>query len=191
VGGGNGDLVALDLESGKLRWKYTTGNLIGESSPAVGTGAVYVGDLGGLLHAVNLADGKRLWTFKTASEIKSSPVIVDDAVLVGSYDGYLYAVDAKTGQQKWKFQTNGMVHATPAVQNGLAFIAGCDSMLRAILPDRLWRLHRRVSAHRRHARLFRHVQQRGAGLRPPAAPDALAVCRSGPPVPLLFLCGPE
>ena len=31
VGGGNGDLLALDLASGKLRWKYTTGNLIGES----------------------------------------------------------------------------------------------------------------------------------------------------------------
>ncbi len=54
VGGGNGDLIALDLASGKLRWKYTTGNLIGESSPAVGDGAVYIGDLGGLLHAVNI-----------------------------------------------------------------------------------------------------------------------------------------
>mgnify|MGYP003578278483 CR=1 FL=1 len=48
VGGGNGDLLALDLASGKLRWKYTTGNLIGESSPAVADGVVYIGDLGGL-----------------------------------------------------------------------------------------------------------------------------------------------
>ena len=63
VGGGNGDLLALDLASGKLRWKYTTGNLIGESSPSVGDGAVYIGDLGGLLHAVNVKDGSRLWTF--------------------------------------------------------------------------------------------------------------------------------
>ena len=52
VGAGNGDLLALDLASGKLRWKYATGNLIGESSPSVGDGAVYIGDLGGLLHAV-------------------------------------------------------------------------------------------------------------------------------------------
>src|SRR5262245_33117787 len=81
VGGGNGDLVALDLESGKLKWKYSTGNLIGESSPSVGADAVYVGDLGGLMHAVRIADGKGLWTFKTASEIKSSPVIADGAVL--------------------------------------------------------------------------------------------------------------
>ena len=65
VGGGDGDLVALDLASGKLRWKYATGNLIGESSPAVSGDAVYIGDLGGVLHAVSVRDGKPLWTFKT------------------------------------------------------------------------------------------------------------------------------
>src|SRR5215471_20353709 len=45
VGGGNGDLVAFDLATGKTKWKYSTGNLIGESSPAVGSDLVYVGDL--------------------------------------------------------------------------------------------------------------------------------------------------
>jgi outer membrane protein assembly factor BamB len=132
VGGGNGDLLALDLASGKLRWKYSTGNLIGESSPAVTDSAVYIGDLGGLVHAVNIADGKQLWTHRTASEIKSSPVVADGTVLVGSYDGSLYAFEPATGKLKWKVATNGMVHGTPAVQNGLAFIAGCDSVLRAI-----------------------------------------------------------
>ena len=138
VGGGDGDLIALDLASGALRWKYATGNLIGESSPAVGPGiggAVYIGDLGGILHAVSPRDGKALWTFKTASEIKSSPVIVHGAnpvVLVGSYDGHLYALDARTGRLRWKVLTKGQVHATPAVQDGLAFVAGCDAVFRAI-----------------------------------------------------------
>ena len=124
--------MAFDLANGQIRWKYTTGNLIGESSPAVGTAAVYIGDLAGVFHAVSIADGKPLWTFKTTSEIKSSPVIVGDLVLIGSYDTNLYALDARTGQLRWKLRTNGMVHATPAVYEGLAFIAGCDSILRAI-----------------------------------------------------------
>jgi eukaryotic-like serine/threonine-protein kinase len=138
VGGGNGDLIALDLASGTLRWKYTTGNLIGESSPAVSSDAVYIGDLGGIVHAVNTRDGKALWTFKTGSEIKSSPVVVpgapgvNDVVLIGSYDSYLYGLDARTGRLRWKVLTNGMVNATPAVQDGLAFIAGCDAIFRAI-----------------------------------------------------------
>ena len=132
VGGGDGDLIALDLASGQLRWKYTTGNLIGESSPAVSADAVYIGDLGGIVHGVRLRDGTGLWTFKTGSEIKSSPVLVDDVVLIGSYDGYLYALDARTGGLRWKVQTKGQVHATPAVQDGLVFIAGCDAVFRAI-----------------------------------------------------------
>jgi outer membrane protein assembly factor BamB len=141
VGGGDGDLLALDLVSGTLRWKYTTENLIGESSPAVSGDTVYFGDLGGVVHAVGVKDGKARWTFKTGSEIKSSPVIVaansggpgnNDAVLIGSYDGHLYSLDARTGKLRWKVLTKGQVHATPAVQDGLAFVAGCDAIFRAI-----------------------------------------------------------
>jgi len=141
VGGGAGDLLALDLASGELRWKYTTENLIGESSPAVSADTVYIGDLGGVVHAVGAKDGKARWTFKTGSEIKSSPVIVpgssgspggSDAVLIGSYDGHLYSLDARTGKVRWKVLTKGQVHATPAVLDGLAFVAGCDAIFRAI-----------------------------------------------------------
>lgn len=132
VGGGDGDLAAFDLASGQMRWKYATGNLIGESSPTVAGGTVFIGDLAGIFHAVNVADGKRRWTFKTGSEIKSSPVVVGDTVLIASYDTHLYALDARTGALRWKVQTDGQVHATPAVHDGLAFIAGCDSILRAV-----------------------------------------------------------
>ena len=132
VGVGNGDLIAVDLDSGALRWKYATKSFLGESSPAVGSGTVYIGDLDGVLHAVNTRDGKPLWTFKTNAEIKSSPVLTDDLVLIGSYDTHLYALEARTGKLRWKIQTQGPVHATPAVQDDLVFIAGCDETFRAI-----------------------------------------------------------
>jgi len=132
VGVGNGDLIAVDLATGKLRWKYPTQNLIGESSPTVGPDAVYVGDLAGVLHAVSARDGKRLWMFKTGGEIKSSPTLVNDLLLVGSYDAHLYALESRTGTLRWKLETEGMVHATPAVQGDLVFIAGCDEKFRAV-----------------------------------------------------------
>ena len=74
IGVASGDLLAIDLASGKLRWKYATGSSIGESSPASARGVVFIGDLGGTVHAVNVRDGSGLWTFKTGSEVKSSPV---------------------------------------------------------------------------------------------------------------------
>jgi len=134
VGSSKGELLALDLDTGKLRWKYAIGasTSIGESSPAVSDGTVFVGDLAGTLHAVTADDGKRLWTFATSGEVKSSPVVVDDLVLIGSYDTHLYALDRRTGKLRWKLQTDGPVHATPAVRNGVIYIAGCDERFRAV-----------------------------------------------------------
>src|ERR687898_618810 len=71
VGTATGELIAVGLADGKLRWRYKAGEAIGESSPAVAGGRVFVGDLDGSVHAVNASDGKRVWTYKTKSEIKS------------------------------------------------------------------------------------------------------------------------
>jgi len=133
VGSSKGELLAIDLDTGKLRWKYATGDggFIGESSPAVGIDAVYVGDLAGVVHAVS-REGRKLWTFRTDGEVRSSPVLVDDLLLIGSYDTYLYALESRTGKLRWKLQTDGPVHATAAVQNGVIYIGGCDEEFRAV-----------------------------------------------------------
>ena len=131
VGTGKGELIAVDLASGKLKWKYQTKDPVGESSPAVGNGMVFIGDLGGVFHAVNAATGKGVWTYKTGSEIKSSPVIVGDRVLIGSYDGALYCFAAANGKTLWKVQTDNYVQCTPGVDN-VAYTAGCDEIFRGI-----------------------------------------------------------
>ena len=58
IGSGAGDLLAIDLSTGKTKWKYKAGSEIGESTPTIANGIVYVGDLKGVLHAVNAGDGK-------------------------------------------------------------------------------------------------------------------------------------
>ena len=133
VGGGNGDLLALDLASGKLRWKYATGNLIGESSPAVGADAVYIGDLGGIVHAVSIARRQG------AVDVQDR---VGDQVVAGRRRrrrahrlvrrAPLRARRDDRASCAGRCRPKGQVHATPAVQDGLAFIAGCDAIFRAI-----------------------------------------------------------
>jgi outer membrane protein assembly factor BamB len=134
VGSHKGELVALSLENGSVYWRYQASGEIGESSPFYNgqESLVYIGDLAGVVHAVNARDGRGVWTFKTGNEIKSSPVAVGNRLLVGSYDTHLYCLNAKTGALLWKFKTNGPVHSTPAVANGIAYIAGCDELFRAI-----------------------------------------------------------
>jgi len=133
VGAQPGDLVAVDLETGKERWKaHLSDEGIGESSPAVQDSRVFIGDLSGVVHALNAADGEKLWTFKTGSEIKASPVVLGERVLIGSYDQNLYCLSARSGSLLWKFQANGPIHSTAAISKGRAFVAGCDEILRGI-----------------------------------------------------------
>jgi eukaryotic-like serine/threonine-protein kinase len=133
VGSVTGELHAVNLSDGTLRWKYKASDTgIGESSPAVADGIAYVGDLDGVVHAIDVSSGKARWTFKTGSEIKSSPVITPGKVLIGSYDANLYALGARDGKLVWKVQTQGYVHATPAIVDGVAYVTGCDEILRGI-----------------------------------------------------------
>lgn len=132
VGTQKGELIALDLGNGAVRWKYGVKAGIGESSPSVNNGIVYVGDLSGVVHAVSARDGREVWTFKTNNEIKSSPVVAGDRILIGSYDGHLYCLNAADGKLLWKLKTDGPVHATVGIAEGLAYIAGCDEIFRAV-----------------------------------------------------------
>ncbi|HEY3139359.1 MAG TPA: PQQ-binding-like beta-propeller repeat protein, partial [Blastocatellia bacterium] len=132
VGCQTGDLAALSLSDGSVRWKYRATGPIGESSPCVSNGVVYIGDLNGTVHAVRASDGRSIWTFKTNGEVKSSPVVVGDRVLIGSYDEHLYCIAVSNGSLIWKFRTQGPVHCTAGVSNGVAHIAGCDETFRAI-----------------------------------------------------------
>lgn len=132
VGSMDSSLYAINLESGKLLWRYAALDPIQESSPCVNQGLVFVGDLNGVLHAVDTATGKARWTFKTDSEIKSSPSCVLDRVYIGSYDQNLYCLSAATGALLWKFSAEGPIHCTPAIDKGRVYISGCDEMFRAI-----------------------------------------------------------
>lgn len=127
-----GELIALELATGKLRWKYATKSGVGESSPTVAGGLVYVGDLSGVVHAVDARTGKGVWTFKTEMEIKASPVVIDGKVLIGSYDEHLYALNARSGALVWKVQAQGPVHSTAGVLDGIAYVSGCDAQLRGV-----------------------------------------------------------
>ena len=127
-----GQMLALGLWDGKVKWRYASEDAIGDSSPTVVNGLVYAGDLGGVFHAINAADGQGVWKYKTDGEIKCSPIVVGDKVLIGSYDGTLYCFEARTGKTAWRYKTENYVHGTPCLIDGIAYFAGCDEIFHGI-----------------------------------------------------------
>jgi outer membrane protein assembly factor BamB len=136
-GSGDGSQYALDAQTGTLKWKVNTGDIV-HSSPAVLDGVAYFASWDSYLYAVDAQTGAQKWRFKTGEDkkvynqvgIQSSPAVADGVVYFGCRDNFAYAVDAKTGLEKWKFPNNySWVVASPAVYGGSVYFGTSDSKM--------------------------------------------------------------
>jgi eukaryotic-like serine/threonine-protein kinase len=154
-GSTDGNLYAVDSESGAQSWKFDAKSRI-PSSPAVAGGIVYFGAYDGNFYAVDASTGALKWKFQTGGERRfagkhlhgvqpvaetmpdpfdcylSSPVVWKDAVYFGSGDGNVYSLNAASGTLNWKFKTGEVVHASPAIADGTLFIGSWDSYFYAL-----------------------------------------------------------
>jgi eukaryotic-like serine/threonine-protein kinase len=166
-GSDDGNVYAIDAESGREIWKRSTRGPV-PSTPAVAAGIVYLTSYDGNFYALNAETGALKWKFATDGERRfeakglhgmqpknqtiadpfdiylSSPVVADGAVYFGSGDGNLYALDAATGDLRWKFKTGDVVHASPAFVKGVVFVGSWDSYFYAVdakTGKEKWRFH--------------------------------------------------
>ena len=82
-----------------------------------------------LVHCLNAANGKALWTFRTNARVESSPLIAGGRVYVGSNDGRLYVLDLQKGTKLWEFNAGSAVSSSPAAAAGRLVIGSQDGKL--------------------------------------------------------------
>lgn len=119
-----GDVIALDRNNGRERWRYFTGGPI-FAPPAVADGMIYVGSGDRQVHAIDMQTGAFRWRFATRDAVIATPAVSGDVVYAGSEDRTLYALDARTGALLNAFTTGGPIAVAPAV-NGNTVYAGSD-----------------------------------------------------------------
>jgi|SRR5579859_1171143 len=125
----------------KRKWTYQANYSLGNSSPAVTDGMVYIGSRNGKLYAIDTISGSQKWVYQTNGPITSSPAVADSIVYIGSWDFSLYAIDATSGTKKWAYQTGSYVLSSPTVADGVVYIGSWDNKLYAIdavLGTRKW-----------------------------------------------------
>ncbi|MFW6164244.1 MAG: PQQ-binding-like beta-propeller repeat protein, partial [Planctomycetota bacterium] len=66
--------------------------------------AYYGSSADGKVYALDLATGRRRWSFQTEGPIRFSPMVAGGRVFVGSDDGFLYCLSAGEGTLLWKFR---------------------------------------------------------------------------------------
>jgi outer membrane protein assembly factor BamB len=134
-GSGDGNVYAVDAETGILQWKFPTGDVV-HASPAVVNGTVFIGSWDGNFYAIDAESGQRKWVFEAGRDpaihnqvgFQSSPAVVDGVVYVGCRDAHVYALDAKTGRKRWDYPTSkSWVNGTPAVRDGVVYVGTSDT----------------------------------------------------------------
>ena len=105
-GSGDGNVYALDAQTGDLKWKFQTGDVV-HASPAYADGVVFFGSWDSYFYAVDAETGAEKWRFHGGEDalmhnqvgFQSSPAVVNGVVYVGCRDSNLYAIDAATGKE--------------------------------------------------------------------------------------------
>ncbi len=134
IGSGDGNVYAINANTGIARWRHATGAAVA-STPAVANGLVYVNGNDGRFRAIRAGDGRLAWSFATGAAVPlkwgyesgeiytSSPALEGSAVVFGAQDGHVYALDARTGRERWRFRTGGRVYSSPAIAGGTVYAA--------------------------------------------------------------------
>ncbi|MFA9436143.1 MAG: PQQ-binding-like beta-propeller repeat protein [Candidatus Bathyarchaeota archaeon] len=127
VGLDTGTLVAVDRQTGIVKWKFNTrfskNGIHGSPTIDPERGYVYVGAYDGRLYAVDRETGRRVWSNKLGDYIGSSPTVYDGTVYIGvemrEPAGYIVGVDAGTGEEVFRSGKLGNhPHSTPTIDPG-------------------------------------------------------------------------
>jgi outer membrane protein assembly factor BamB len=132
VEGAKGEVIALDLASGKEKWKKAIpGGVLG-CAAATADAAVFT-CTDGKVRAFDLKDGSRKMIYDAKAPFFAPPAVVGDTAYVADLKGVIHAVDLKTGTAKWAFDVGqepvklpGSHYGGVTVHGGRLYLATCN-----------------------------------------------------------------
>ncbi|NQY25981.1 MAG: outer membrane protein assembly factor BamB [Piscirickettsiaceae bacterium] len=125
----NGQLAALDLDSGRKLWSRNMSSRSGlDVAP---DDAVYVTDNDGYVWALQDDSGDALWRqTRLLRRRGTAPVIVGDNVIVGDLEGYVHLLSRQDGHFVARLKVaDSPIRSKPIVKNELVFITATDGSL--------------------------------------------------------------
>ena len=134
IGNSDGNVYALNAESGAQRWMFETGHRVW-ATPLIISDTVYIGSMDRHLYALNLSDGKVRWDFHAGGAFAGMPTLRDDTLYIGAFDDRLYAIDASAGTERWHFASENWFWGSPVVYDDIVYTADAAGNVYAVDAD--------------------------------------------------------
>lgn len=147
----NGQVHCLSPVDGSIEWKFkTTGRPF--AGAAIADGVVYLPGGDGVLYALRVATGEKIWEYKAGEELVTTPVIAGDRVVVASQSETVFSVERETGKWAWQYRRDAPSGFTirgtaqPVVSGDQVFMGFADGSLVVLgLGDGVARWERRLT----------------------------------------------
>ena len=123
----NNVVCAIDIESGKEKWKIFNGSHV-YTKPLIIDESLYYGCADGKLYRLNKETGEKIWDYSVGSEIFSAPLDNTGTILFGSDDGYFYALEEAPKAR--------MIVYRPDSVGGIARFVATDSRIAPFLVEK-------------------------------------------------------
>jgi len=134
VGSQSGDLYAINIFDGALKWTYETDGGIASSPITIG-GNVLFGSDDTYFYSVDSETGRLRWKIKTGDRITGSAYVYNQNVYFGSYDKEFYCVDIIDGVVTWQIPTPAIIKSSPVVYQNRIYFTGYDNVLYCLDPE--------------------------------------------------------
>ncbi len=139
IGNSDGNVYALDVESGELLWTFETGHRVW-ATPLIVDDIVYIGSMDHNLYALHLSDGREIWRFSAGGAFASMPALQDGTLYIGAFDNRAYAINVADGTERWHFppEQNGEVWfwGSPAVGDDKVYAVDVKGEVYALSVER-------------------------------------------------------
>lgn len=132
----DGQLYALDAVKGTTVWSTSDG---GFTTPVIQGDTLYTSTSNGLVQALALSSGKKLWSYKVPQGVSGAPVYYRGLIIFGEWQGGLVALDSQTGAEVARYQTGRGVTSVPVIdaEGQRVFVMSADANLFAF--ELAWR----------------------------------------------------
>jgi outer membrane protein assembly factor BamB len=133
LAGARGEVAALTLADGKVRWrKAVPGGIV--SCVALADGAAVATATDGKVRAFELRGGLRRWVYDAGAPFFAPPAVAGGVVYAADLKGVVHAIGLKDGRGRWtldlgsaaEVKAPGMVYAGPVVHGGRLYVATCN-----------------------------------------------------------------
>ena len=128
----DGVVHALEVSTGRERWRTDVGAELGAATPLAIDGQMVVGDRAGLVHALDPKTGTERWRATVDGPIAGAAADGGDSIMVATESGTAYQIDPSSGEMEWQSELPGGVSRSIAATDDLVYCAVSGGLLVAL-----------------------------------------------------------